>query len=62
MEVFLEDQKYASKCSHLSYYPLVIDKVQGSIITDIDGNEFIDFLSSASSLIWEAPSRRSSKR
>ena len=50
MKAFLEDQKYASKCSHLSYYPLVIDKVQGSIITDIDGNEFIDFLSSASSL------------
>ena len=50
MEVFLEDQKYASKCSHLSYYPLVIAKAKGSIITDIDGNEFIDFLSSASSL------------
>ena len=50
MEVFREDQKYTAKCNHLSYYPLVIDKIEGSIITDIDGNEYIDFLSSASSL------------
>jgi 4-aminobutyrate aminotransferase len=50
MEVFREDARVCAKCSHLSYYPLVIAKAEGSIITDIDGNEFIDFLSSASSL------------
>ena len=50
LEVIKEDSKYVSKCSHLSYFPLVIAKGNGSIITDVDGNEFIDFLSSASSL------------
>lgn len=50
MEVFREDKEVCSKCSHLSYYPLVIAKAEGAIITDVDGNEFIDFLSSASSL------------
>lgn len=45
-----EDSGYVSKCSHLSYFPLVIAKGEGAILTDVDGNEFIDFLSSASSL------------
>ena len=44
------DKRFVAPCQHLSYYPLVIAKVEGSIITDLDGNEFIDFLSSASSL------------
>jgi 4-aminobutyrate aminotransferase len=44
------DKAVIATCSKLTYYPLVIDKIEGSVITDMDGNEFIDFLSSASSL------------
>ena len=50
MEIFRKDAEVCARCSHLSYYPLVIAKAEGSVITDIDGNQFIDFLSSASSL------------
>ena len=50
LKVFREYDGYIAKGSRLSYYPLVIAKAKGSILTDIDGNEFIDFLSSASSL------------
>lgn len=42
--------KVVAPCNHLTYFPLVVDKYKGAIITDIDGNEFIDFLSSASSM------------
>lgn len=35
---------------HLIYFPLVVERYEGAIITDIDGNEYIDFLSSASSM------------
>lgn len=44
------DKKVIAPCQHLSYYPLAVEKCEGSIITDKDGNEFIDFLASASSL------------
>ena len=44
------DKAVISPCSHLSYFPLVVAGGRGARITDIDGNEFIDFLSSASSL------------
>ena len=44
------DEKVVAPCQHLAYYPLAIAKVEGSVITDLDGNKFIDFLSSASSL------------
>lgn len=44
------DEKVVAPCQHLSYYPLAVAKVEGSVITDLDGNKFIDFLSSASSL------------
>ena len=39
------DEKVVAPCQHLSYYPLAIAKVEGSVITDLDGNKFIDFLS-----------------
>ena len=35
---------------NLRYFPVVIKSIKGSIITDQDDNEFIDFLSSAASL------------
>ncbi len=44
------DEKVIAPASHLSYFPLVVHSVKGATITDVDGNEFIDFLSSASSL------------
>ena len=44
------DAKVIAPCQHLSYYPLTIEKVIGDTIFDQDGNQFIDFLSSASSL------------
>lgn len=44
------DRKVCAPCSHLSYYPLAIASCEGATITDADGNTFIDFLSSASSL------------
>lgn len=44
------DKKVIAPCQHLSYFPLVVENCKGSILTDADGNQFIDFLSSASSL------------
>ncbi len=44
------DEKVISPCTHLSYFPLVVESADGDIITDADGNQFIDFLASASSL------------
>ena len=42
-----EDNKVIASFSRMPYYPLVIKKAYGSIIEDMDGNKFIDFLSSA---------------
>ncbi len=50
LDLIERDHKVISPCSHLSYFPLAVAKASGSILTDEDGNEFIDFLSSASSL------------
>ena len=44
------DTEVIAPCQHLSYFPLAVAKADGAIITDEDGNEFIDFLTSASSL------------
>ena len=44
------DKKVLAPSQCLSYFPLVVAGGKGSIIYDEDGNEFIDFLSSASSL------------
>lgn len=44
------DSKVISPCSHLSYFPLAVTSARGAILKDEDGNEFIDFLASASSL------------
>jgi len=50
MEWVKRDQKVIAPSQRLSYFPLCVAKGEGSILTDEDGNEFIDFLSSASSL------------
>ena len=44
------DKAVSAPCSRLAYFPLVIEKASGAVITDVDGKEYIDFLSSASSL------------
>lgn len=44
------DKQVIAKCQHLSYFPLVVASADGSLVRDEDGNEYIDFLSSASSL------------
>lgn len=44
------DKKVIAPCQHLSYFPLAIEKGKDAILTDADGNEYIDFLASASSL------------
>ncbi len=50
LEYIKRDDKVVSRTSRLSYFPLVVESGSGAIIKDIDGNEFIDFLSSASAL------------
>lgn len=50
MEWVERDKKVVAPTQHLSYFPLVVESGKDSIIYDKDGNEFIDFLSSASSL------------
>lgn len=49
-EIVARDEKVIAPCQRFSYYPLAIEKVEGAVITDVDGNSYIDFLSSASSL------------
>jgi 4-aminobutyrate aminotransferase len=49
-KLIAQDGEVIAPCQHLSYFPLVVAKGTGSLLTDEDGNEFIDFLSSASSL------------
>lgn len=44
------DKKVIAPTQHLSYFPLAIAKIDQDVIYDEDGNQFIDFLSSASSL------------
>ncbi|MDD5822908.1 MAG: aminotransferase class III-fold pyridoxal phosphate-dependent enzyme [Firmicutes bacterium] len=50
VNVIERDKVVVAPCQHLSYFPLTIAKCDNATITDVDGNEFIDFLSSASSL------------
>ena len=44
------DHQVVAPCQRLSYYPLVVERGKGELLQDADGNEYIDFLSSASSL------------
>lgn len=45
-----EDNKVIAPFSRVPYYPLVIKSGYGSTVKDMDGNKFIDFLSSAGTL------------
>ena len=44
------DRAVIASGQHLLYFPLAVDRVEGEIVTDVDGKRYIDFLSSASSL------------
>lgn len=44
------DSEVVARCQHLSYYPFVVESGHGEMLKDADGNEYIDFLTSASSL------------
>lgn len=46
-DIIDKERKYMSYTTRVPYYPLVVENADGCIIKDIEGNEFIDFLSSA---------------
>ena len=45
----MEDNQYFAKPGRIPYYPLAISHGYGATLVDVDGNEYIDLLSSASS-------------
>ena len=48
-DLLKRDKAVLASGQHLLYYP-PLDHVEGEIVTDLDGNRYLDFLSSASSL------------
>ncbi len=50
LDLLERDKAVIASGQHLRYFPLAVDRVDGEIVTDIDGKQYIDFLSSASSL------------
>jgi len=50
MAVIREDDMVMSPSSRMPYFPLVIKRAYGAAVEDIDGNRFIDLLSSAGAL------------
>ncbi len=45
-----EDKAITSPAAKMPYYPLVVKKAKGSILEDLDGNTYIDMLSSAGAI------------
>lgn len=50
LEVVRQDEEVISPSSRVPYYPLVIKRGHDAVVEDIDGNEYIDLLSSAGAL------------
>lgn len=50
LEYVERDNAVIAAASRIPYFPLVIKKAYGSTIEDMDGNQFLDLLSSASTL------------
>lgn len=42
-----KDNRFMSYTTRVPYYPLVVASAKGAMVTDIEGNTFIDFLASA---------------
>ena len=49
-KIVRENNKVIASFSRIPYYPLVVKKAYKSTVEDMDGNKFIDFLSSAGTL------------
>ncbi|RSN76892.1 aspartate aminotransferase family protein [Candidatus Methanodesulfokora washburnensis] len=47
LEIVAKDKKYLARAIGLKYFPLVVARADGSKVWDMDGNEYIDFLTSA---------------
>lgn len=50
VEIVRQDEKVLSPSSRMPYFPLVIKRGHGAVLEDMDGNEYIDLLSSAGAL------------
>ncbi|KYH37816.1 MAG: 4-aminobutyrate aminotransferase [Candidatus Bathyarchaeota archaeon B23] len=47
LEIVGRDREVISQASRIAYYPLVVERASGSRLWDVDGNEYLDFLSGA---------------
>ncbi|AQW21189.1 aspartate aminotransferase family protein [Lentilactobacillus curieae] len=45
-----DESHYNADCTRIDYYNLVIDHAHGATLVDVDGNEYIDLLASASAI------------
>ncbi|GAY72497.1 aminotransferase [Lentilactobacillus kosonis] len=53
-----DERKYNADCSRIDYYDLVIDHAHDATLVDVDGNEYIDLLASASAInVGHTPQR-----
>ncbi len=50
MKLVEEDKAVTSPAAKVPYYPLVVKSASGSIVEDVDGNSYIDLLSSAGAI------------
>ena len=44
------EDHYMATAARINYYDLVIDHAHGALLTDVDGNQYIDLLASASAI------------
>jgi len=49
-KIIKQDKEIISSASRVPYYPFVMKRGEGATVEDIDGNRYIDFLSSAAAL------------
>lgn len=50
LKIIKQDEEVVSPASRIPYYPFVMKRGKGATVEDIDGNRYIDFLSSAAAL------------
>lgn len=48
-DVLLEEKNAFASAARIKYYDIVLDHGRGAMVTDIEGNDYIDLLASASS-------------